>query len=203
MKKRDWIIVGAAFVAIVVLVVVGLGSGRGRSRRAASQITDLVIKNKKKIVELSTIKYYDDLVLFDTRLNTRTWKVDTLAVVIARGTVNVGFNLADLQEQDVRFSGDTLYLDLGAPEVLDVVINPSDYEIFDNVKDWNDVARLPQLLQLGKSRMASDAEAAGVFDKAALSGAATLTQFFKSMGATEVVVNVKDKEQQPLPLRKE
>lgn len=203
MKKRDWIIVGAAIAAIVVLVAVGLGSRADRSRRIAQQITDLVIKDKKKIVELSTIKYYDDIVLFDTKFNDRTWKLDTLAVVIARGTVNVGFDLSDLQEEDVRFSGDTLFVDLGEPVVLDVIINPSDYEIFDSVKDWNDVARLPQVLKRGKSRMASDAARAGVLDKAALSGAATLSQFFKSMGAKEVVVSVKDKEQQALPLPKE
>lgn len=203
MKKRDWIIVGAAIAAIVVLVAVGLGSRADRSRRIAQQITDLVINDKKKIVELSTIKYYDDIVLFDTKFNDRTWKLDTLAVVIARGTVNVGFDLSDLQEEDVRFSGDTLFVDLGEPVVLDVIINPSDYEIFDSVKDWNDVARLPQVLKRGKSRMASDAARAGVFDKAALSGAATLSQFFKSMGAKEVVVSVKDKEQQALPLPKE
>ena len=203
MKKHDWIVVAAALAAISLLTAVGIGGRAGRERRTVARISDLVIKNKKKIVELSTVKYYDELVLFDTQLNTRTWKVDTLAVVIARGRVNVGFDLSDLQEEDVRFSGDTLFVDLGEPVVLDVIINPSDYEIFDSVKDWNDVARLPQLLKRGKSRMASDAARAGVFDKAALSGAATLSQFFKSMGAKEVVVSVKDKEQQALPLPKE
>lgn len=200
MKKRDWIVVAAALAAISLLTAVGIGGRAGRERRTEARISDLVIKNKKKIVELSTVKYYDELVLFDTQLNTRTWKVDTLAVVIARGRVNVGFDLSGLQEQDIRMSGDTLYLNLGAPKVLDVIINPGDYEIFDSVKDWNDSSRLPRVLKLGKDRMESDAAASGVFDKAAVSGAKTLSAFFKSMGVGEVVVNVKEREQQALPL---
>ena len=166
MEKRIVVKITPAAVLLVLVVLavaIVLTLGVRREKRALTiDNTPVIVTKIRSLGELTTACYYDEMVLTDSKQNAFSSSplgslarnglgkdVDDHLVIIAKGTVRAGLDLMDMTEEDVRFVGDTAYIRLPAPQYLDVIVNPSDFEVFaesgkwthDEVTDLQDAAR--------------------------------------------------------------
>ena len=199
MRKEENIPAGyvlAAAVVLALLVFLLLNIKKQREERLQIERTELLVDQVRRIGELSSAGYYEELVLTDrdesmlaelkraTGLNRLTGNDDF--VIICKGRVRAGFDLTKVQETDFSTSGDTLRLTLPPVEILDVVINPTDYELFAGHRTHEETIGI---VLLAKQRLRSDAVRSGILDQAERSAAGTLRRFFAAMGYREVIVS--------------
>lgn len=159
-----------------------------RRKRDVSNIAGMVVREKNKIIEMSAVKYCEDVIVFDTRYNKMLGKTDTVAVAILKGTATIGFDLAKMKDGDIAFVGDTLFVRLPDPEILDVIINPSDVELFDYKKGWDYDSGMPMMSRRGKDKLVRDAKAGGILERASVSGTRALSEIFGAVCDSPVVV---------------
>ena len=186
----------AAAVVLALLTFLLLNVKKQREERLQIERTELLVDQVRRIGELSSAGFYEELVLTDrdesvlaelkraTGLNRLTGNDDF--VIICKGRVRAGFDLTKVQETDFITSGDTLRLTLPPVEILDVVINPTDYELFAGHRSHEETIGI---VLLAKQRLRSDAVRSGILDQAERSAAGTLRRFFSAMGYREVVVS--------------
>ena len=186
----------AAAVVLALLTFLLLNVKKQREERLQIERTELLVDQVRRIGELSSAGFYEELVLTDrdesvlaelkraTGLNRLTGNDDF--VIICKGRVRAGFDLTKVQETDFSTSGDTLRLTLPPVEILDVVINPTDYELFAGHRSHEETIGI---VLLAKQRLRSDAVRSGILDQAERSAAGTLRRFFSAMGYREVLVS--------------
>ncbi|MBR6876275.1 MAG: DUF4230 domain-containing protein [Bacteroidales bacterium] len=179
----------------IVLVLLLEPRRMQRSRELEIERTAAIVEQVRSIGELSSAGFYEELVLTDrdesyfselmraSGLSRLTGSGDF--VIICKGRVRAGFDLTKIQESDFSFSGDTLRLILPPVEILDVVLNPADYEHFSGHRTHEETTGI--LLQ-AKQRLRSDALREGILDQAELSAEAHLRRLLSAMGYREVLI---------------
>ena len=155
--------------------------------------TAAVVEQVRRMGELSSAGFYEELVLTDRDDSylgelRRLDGVRRIAgsgdfVIICKGRVRAGFDLAKMKPSDFSVSGDTLRVTLPPVEVLDVIINPTNYEHFSGHRTHEETVGI--ILQ-AKQRLRLDAIQAGVLDQAEASGVASLQRLFSSLGYKQV-----------------
>lgn len=129
--------------------------------------TPLKIENIRKIAEISTVSYSDEVVI-DTieyykglgeqitgnmsklsdidnwKYSIRGSSIKRRLTLIIGGEVRYGFDLNDPHFK-LTTSQDTLFVVVSQPKILDVLIVPSKIRVFQEHGEWNDRAR--QLMQ--------------------------------------------------------
>lgn len=188
-----YVLAGAVVLALVLFLLLHLGVRRQRT--LAIEQTETLVDQVRRIGELSSAGYYEELVLTDrdesflaevkraTGLNRLTGNDDF--VIICKGRVRAGYDFTKMGPDDFSVSGDTLHLTLPPVEILDVVINPTDYELFAGHRTHEETVGL--VLQ-AKQRLRADAIRAGILDQAELSAESALRRLLASMGYREVVL---------------
>ena len=179
----------------IVLVLLLEPRRMQRSRELEIERTAAIVEQVRSIGELSSAGFYEELVLTDrdesyfselmraSGLSRLTGSGDF--VIICKGRVRAGFDLTKIQESDFSFSGDTLRLILPPVEILDVLLNPADYEHFSGHRNHEETTAI--LLQ-AKQRLRSDAIREGILDQAELSAEAHLRRLLSAMGYREVFI---------------
>lgn len=179
----------------IVLVLLLEPRRMQRSRELEIERTAAIVEQVRSIGELSSAGFYEELVLTDrdesyfselmraSGLSRLTGSGDF--VIICKGRVRAGFDLTKIQESDFSFSGDTLRLILPPVEILDVVLNPADYEHFSGHRTHEETTGI--LLQ-AKQRLRSDALREGILGQAELSAEAHLRRLLSAMGYREVLI---------------
>ncbi|TAD87305.1 MAG: DUF4230 domain-containing protein, partial [Bacteroidetes bacterium] len=109
------------------------------------QNTPLVVTQIKQIAELHTVQLYAEVVVDSTYTNSAgvanqalrrvgmPWlplSEQSTIVIIAKGKVRAGINLAALADSNVVVVKDSVAINLPAAKIFEVVINPSDFETF-------------------------------------------------------------------------
>ena len=195
-RKSHFLLYALAVLALVLLL--GLGYLKYFRRPAAERglridKTAAVVEQVRRMGELSSAGFYEELVLTDRDDSylgelRRLDGVRRIAgsgdfVIICKGRVRAGFDLAKMKPSDFSVSGDTLRVTLPPVEVLDVIINPTDYEHFSGHRTHEETVGI--ILQ-AKQRLRADAVQAGVLDQAEASGVASLQRLFSSLGYKQV-----------------
>ncbi len=188
-----YVLAGAVVLALVLFLLLHLGVRRQRT--LAIEQTETLVDQVRRIGELSSAGYYEELVLTDrdesylaevkraTGLNRLTGNDDF--VIICKGRVRAGYDFTKMGPDDFSVSSDTLRLTLPPVEILDVVINPTDYELFAGHRTHEETVGL--VLQ-AKQRLRADAIRAGILDQAELSAESALRRLLASMGYREDVL---------------
>ena len=81
----------------------------------------------------------------------------------------------------MSFSGDTLRVVLPAPEIFDVITNPSDYDIFVEQGGWTH-EEITELQIGGRERVLANAMDDKILQKADSIGRERLTSLFQTFG---------------------
>lgn len=188
-----YVLAGAVALAFALFLLLHLGVRR--ERRMQIETTATVVDQVRRIGELSAAGYYEELVLTDrdesalaelkraTGLNRLTGNDDF--VMICKGRVRAGFDFSKMEGSDFTVSGDTVRVTLPPVEILDVVINPTDYELFAGHRTHDETVGI---ILLAKQRLRRDAVRAGILDQAERSAETTLRRLLSSMGFREVIL---------------
>lgn len=149
-----------------------------------------VVDEIKKIGELTTACYYEEIAMHDTRVDTtsilgiKRHKKNEV-VLIGKGIVRAGFDLAKITEDALHAHGDTLEIRLPDVEVFDVILNPSDFSIEYEDGTWDNETLKP-IKAKAKKQLEANAIASGILKKADESGRKHLKNLFATFGYNEV-----------------
>jgi len=201
MEKKIIVKITPAAVLLAVVLLVGallLTRGDGRVKRSLTiDDTPVIITKIRSLGELTTACYYDEMVLSRTKENAFSSSalgslaeglgkdVDDHLVLIAKGTVRAGLDLMDMKEEDIRFVGDTAYIRLPAPQYLDVIVNPSDFEVFAETGKWTH-EEVTALQGAARQRLLMGADHYGLKSKAYVGAMDAVTELLVASGYTYI-----------------
>ena len=201
MEKKIIVKITPAAVLLVVLLLVGaflLHRGVKQERRPLTiDDTPVIVTKIRSLGELTTACYYDEMVLSRTKQNAFSSSalgslaeglgkdVDDHLVLIAKGTVRAGLDLMDMTEEDVRFVGDTAYIRLPAPQYLDVIVNPSDFEVFAETGKWTH-EEVTGLQETARTRLLMGADHYGLKSRAYAGAMDAVTELLVASGYTYI-----------------
>ena len=201
MEKKIIVKITPAAVLLVVLLLVGaflLHWGIQQEKRPLTiDDTPVIVSKIRSLGELTTACYYDEMVLTRTKQNAFSSTplgslaeglgkdVDDHLVLIAKGTVRAGLDLMDMTEEDVRFVGDTAYIRLPAPQYLDVIVNPSDFEVFAETGKWTH-EEITGLQETARTRLLMGADHYGLKSKAYAGAMDAVTELLAASGYTHI-----------------
>ena len=202
MEKRIVVKITPAAVLLAVLVLVAailLTRGDRREKRGLTiDDTPVIVTKIRSLGELTTACYYDEIVLSQTKQNAFSSSalgslareglgkdVDDHLVIIAKGTVRAGLDLMDMTEEDIRFVGDTAYIRLPAPQYLDVIVNPSDFEVFAETGKWTH-GEVTGLQDTARNRLLMGADHYGLKSKAYAGAMDAVTELLAASGYTYI-----------------
>lgn len=175
-----------------------------KSKPLLIENTPLVIKEVKQIAELHTAQLYAEIVVDSSYLNTagltnqalRSVGMLTLPVsenntlvIIARGKVRAGINLKQLNDTNVIVLKDSIHIVLPRAQILDVIINPADFDIFIQEGEWP--ANAVQLVkQKAASKLLAEANRQQLLVQAEEKAKVVLTQFLKTAGFNRISIEI-------------
>ena len=205
MKKVKLIVTLVIIVVVLALAAFAaykFGLFDAKKDELSIDKTANVITEIKKISEFTTACYYEEIVLREEKesdniansamklLGRKSISKDEL-VIIANGNVRAGFKLDRLSDDNIMAKGDTLNVKLPKAEILDVLVNPSDFSIYVEDGTW-DTQTVTKIKSKAADKIKKDALENAVLEKAQESGMKKLVELFKSFGFTEVTISVKE-----------
>ena len=191
----------AAVLLLVVLIMAALLFLRGnRKEKHVLTIDDtpVIVTKIRSLGELTTACYYDEIVLTGTKQNVFSSSplgsiardgfgkdVDDHLVIIAKGTVRAGIDLMEMTDDRLRFSGDTVFVRLPAPQYLDIIVNPSDFEVFAESGKWTH-EQVTGLQDTARQRLLMGADHYGLKSKAYEGAMEAVTDLLLASGYTYI-----------------
>lgn len=149
--------IGLSIIAgVIVVVYLLLTKDSGPTNKIDS--TPIRIESIRNIAELSTVSYSDEVVIdsviyykelevlsnvldaYDLTQRIIKRNVKRRLTLIFRGEVKYGLQLTD-KNFETSQNDDTLWLNLPKPELLDLILTPSDTEIYQEQGFWSDAER--------------------------------------------------------------
>jgi Protein of unknown function (DUF4230) len=166
--------------------------------------TKILIKEIRPLAQLTTITAYDEVVMDSVKYKKPglTDKLLHMAmpvpvnsnydelVIIARGRVIAGSDLNNLATNDVFVQKDSASLILPIATVLDVIINPSDFETFSEKGDWES-EEVSFVKESARNIIKNRALRQGILEKANLQAVITMRNFLLALGFKKINVTVK------------
>lgn len=146
--------------------------------------TSTIVQEVKTIAELFSACYYDEVVL-DTVRTTRFGFSKERLVYTVKGRVYAGFDLSSLDTSAMVATDSTIQVRLPEPVILDVVVNPSDYQVFLEEGEWSFEA-VTALKNRGKEAIRRKAMEKGIIENGRERGRASLEAFLKALGFARV-----------------
>lgn len=166
-KKKELfrLIINISVIAVVVVagIIVFRKCSSDNNSEWELEHHPLKIENIRKIAELSTVSYQDEVVIDtleyydglkdqisgnikqlasvdDWKYSVRGSYVKRRLTLIVGGEVRYGFDLKDTVF-NVTSSNDTVFVTVSEPKILDVLVVPSKTIVFQEHGNWNDHAR--------------------------------------------------------------
>lgn len=171
-------------------------------RELSIEKTANVVEEVKKIGEFTTACYYEEVPLHDIRIDTikreglfgigagKSFKENEI-VVIGKGRVRAGFDLAKVKDGDMNVHGDTLEMKLPRAELFDIIMNPSDFTTEYESGTWSHELTKP-IKERAKADLEKNAIDYGILQKAEESGLKRLEMLFKTFGFNTVLLTVRE-----------
>ncbi|MFW6351223.1 MAG: DUF4230 domain-containing protein [Bacteroidota bacterium] len=171
--------------------------------------TAIVIKEIKKISQLFASVYYDELVLDTVKMASKgtayrlkdwiqipdpsriTRPEDVINklhfVVIARGEIMAGFDFSRIEDHHMTLENDEITFVLPPAEILEVIINPSDYEIFIEEGNWS-LDEAVALKKKAAKKMTQRAIERGILEESEKKAILVLENYFSLLGFENVTI---------------
>lgn len=154
--------------------------------------TATIVTNVRAMSSLTTAVYYNETAISsqktsDLLVNLAPVK-DNEICLIAKGKVRAGIDLSKITSEDLLVRGDTLELRLPKAEIFDVIVNPSDVDIFVEDGKWSH-EEISALESRAAAKIRAEALSAGILDKAEDSARKQLFLLMESFGYKEIIIN--------------
>ena len=164
--------------------------------------TSILIKEINELAQLCTITAFDEVVADSVVIRMKS-AIETLIpdisgfgslpiagkriVIVGRGKVIAGVNLKGLDMKSVFVQGDSVALMLPRATILDVIMNPSDFDTFTETGEWSNDAVTAVKIKARK-KMIERAMQQGILEKASSRSIMLLENFLSGLGFKKVVV---------------
>lgn len=161
-----------------------------------------VVTEVKKISKFTTACFYEEVTLVEKKANDMVDNaagqyvaslfgkqnlVEDEICIIANGKVRAGYDFEKLSDDAIKVSGDTLEVKLPEVEIFDIVVNPSNFDVYVNDGTWTH-EQVTEVQGKAKAKIEDDAKKAGIIEKAKTSGEEQLVNLFKTFGFGTVVL---------------
>jgi len=164
--------------------------------------TPTMVKEIKSIAELYSVCYYDQLIVDSVRKEIKTTDAvinffggnsttNTKLALITSAKVFAGFDLSKLDSTDILVMDSTLTIKLPAPQIIDIVMNPSDVKTFIEEGKWS-MDEVKMVKNKAISMFRKRALNKGILVDAEKKGKESIELFFKSLGFKNVIVEQKN-----------
>ena len=163
--------------------------------------TKNVVEHVREISEFTTACYYEEFVVHETKMVAKEGllgfhkeqpdSAKNELVLLLKGIARAGFDLSKLTEGDLVAHSDTLAINLPAPELFDVIINPSDYEVFVEKGKWSH-EEIQAFQVQAKEQLRTHALEEDIIGTAKTEGKERLANLFKTFGYKVVEVSIKE-----------
>lgn len=165
--------------------------------------TPILIKDIKSIAQLVTVTSYDEVVVDSLVFSKAAAFVNVMRfvaplavlpslekqlVLVAKGKVLAGTDLQQLRPEHIVISNDTVTLQLPRAQILDAIINPSDWQTFEEKGQWSD-AEVTTVKLKARQKMIDRAMQQNILTKADNKAKAIMENFLRSAGFKVVYVN--------------
>jgi hypothetical protein len=163
--------------------------------------TPLVIKEVNALAELVTITAYNEVVIEQTIKGALVFTgplvpslpglrfADKKMILIGKGKVLAGVELSKLSDKDIFVKGDSVAVRLPKALLLQVILNPSDFETFEETGTWTDdeVRAVKQKL---KDKLIITVLRQNIIQKAGDKAKLMMENFLRDAGFKKVTVTV-------------
>ena len=145
--------------------------------------TPILIKDIRSLGQVITATFYDEVVVDSVikRQFPQFPLTDDQLVIIARGKVLAGMDMKGLADSSVTVTKDTVRMQLPQTKIIDVIINPGDYETFQEKGKWSQEAVTAVKLK-AKDKITGNAMNKKIIEKANTKAKAVLEDFFHAAG---------------------
>ena len=164
--------------------------------------TPILVKEIQSIGQLITYSALDEVVVDSTILTRGSSFVhsfnrmspfplpsaDKHLVLIAKGKILAGTNMASLTNESVTIKNDTIWIVLPKPQIIDAIVNPTDFETFVEKGSWTHY-EVTLVKIKARRKMIDRALQRKILEKAGTKSRDILTGFLKSMGYKNVFVS--------------
>lgn len=192
MKRINFNYIIILLILLIVIFVIFKCSIEQKKKANGLQIekTDNVITQIKAINEFVTANYYEELALHFSKKSTKLLdRSRDEIVMIAKGQVRAGFNMSKIKENDIEIHSDTIMLILPQAEILDVIINPSDFEIYVEDGKWSK-NQIDQIKLIAKKRIREHAIQEGILTKATIIAQRKLKEILQASGFNVITIQI-------------
>jgi Protein of unknown function (DUF4230) len=173
-----------------------------KSKPAEIDNTVILVKEINNLAQLITISAYNEIAidsikkgwalfnnpLVPTLLNIPYIKQpDQKLILIGKGKILAGVNLAKLTATDAFVKNDSVSVTLPQAEILQVILNPSGFEVFEESGNWTDAEVKAVKIKL-REKLIANATQQNILQKASLRAVAMMENFLRSAGFKKVTV---------------
>ena len=165
----------------------------------------ILIKEINNLAQLITLSAYNEIaidsvkkagVLFNNPLIPGLINVPNLnpleqkLILIGKGKILAGVNLAKLIPSDVFVENDSASLLLPKAEILQIILNPSGFEVFEETGDWTDAEVTAVKIKL-RIKLVADALRQNILQKAAARAILIMENFLRAAGFKKATVMIR------------
>ena len=201
------------FVLIILLLLVGIWLYRHpdwpssfknlfSSKQLEIENTAIVVQEINALAQLVTITSYNEVVMEEvikgapifnnpaipTILSVPNLRYsDSKLVLIGKGKVLAGIDLAKLTNKDVFIKEDSIAITLPKAQILQTIINPSDYDTFEETGSWNDEETRAVKVKL-RDKLVATVLQQGILQKATVKAKLVMENFISNVGFKKVTV---------------
>ena len=180
------------------------------SRQLTADRTAVVVDQIRNMAALTTACFYEDKIVHEGKYRPQmrrqgrrgpsssalhnilglgpgregvvTDSVETATLIfIAHSNVKAGFDLSGLTQDDIAICGDTLVVTLPPVRILDVVVNPSDWELYHRHGSW-DYSEIQDVQRRAIEEIRGDAVRNSLLQQAEEAGCRRLESLLVSFG---------------------
>jgi hypothetical protein len=108
-------------------------------------------------------------------------------VLIGKGKVLAGIDLRKLNDADVTLANDTVFMNLPRAQIIDAILNPSDFETFAEKGNWTE-NEVTLVKDQARRKIIQRAIDRNIIEKADAKSRALIEKFVRDLGHKNVVI---------------
>ena len=196
-------IIGIGNVLTAILLTAGLLASmlvfREETRRSRIAATDNIVEEIRKIGELTTARYCEELLIKTSRdasgqvvftEDRMPHLMKSYLIKRVRGTVRAGFDLSNVEASDITFNERVLTLKLPHAKILETIVHQDDIETLVESGKWSHENSV-DVMQKAYEMLERNAAASGLIPSAETSAKTELKHIGRLLGFNEVKISYK------------
>jgi len=176
-----------------------------KSQPVEIENTVILVKEINSLAQLITISAYNEIAIDSTKKGWSLFnnplipsllnlpnlkKADYKLVLIGKGEILAGVNLAKLTATDVFIQKDSVSVMLPKAEIFQVILNPSGFEVFEETGTWTDDEVKAVKIKL-REKLVANALKENILKKAGTKAVSVMENFLRAAGFKKVKVVIR------------